>query len=502
MNGTSWPRALRARWLVSLIVVCAVGALFLTGWNLWGRGPAAAPDAAATGQPTEPGPPADPDASGLLTLPRNTWSTAGLKLAAAEVSPLSQVTRVTGKVALNTDRVAHIYPLVEGRVEEVRVRFGDRVAAGQVLAIVQSKEVGQAKLELYQNRHLRDFAHIKLEWQQTISENTRELIAALEKETPIEEIEKRFQDQPMGDFRQQLLSSYANYLKAEADYERIRPLAERSLAPARQLTAARTTRDVDWTKLRAWMEQIRFDSHQQAVLAQQELRQAETRIAVNETTLQILGYGREELADIDPARQGAALAHYPIRAPFDGTIISKDVALLESVGPDRQILQIADLSTVWITADIYEQHLPLLAGLSGRDVRFRSTAYPDREFTAQVFYTGEIVDEKSRTVRLQALAENPDGVLKAGMFGEVELPEEQSGSALQVPASAVLEHEGEKFVFVHQAEDRFEKRRIEVGRQGDGSVEILSGLRAGESIAVSGGFALKSRMLADMLAEE
>src|SRR5690606_7481603 len=131
-----------------------------------------------------------------------------------------------------------------------------------------------------------------------------------------------------------------------------------------------------------------------------------TRVAVDETSLKILGFDDAVLKSVNPETQGEAIAHYPIVAPFDGTIISKDVVLLERVGPESQILSIADLSKVWVTADIYEQHLPLLQQLNGKTVKLHADAWPDREFEAKVFYTGDIVHETTRTVSLRAVAEN------------------------------------------------------------------------------------------------
>ena len=116
---------------------------------------------------------------------------------------------VTGKLALNQDRLAHIYSLVDGVVHEVRVGFGDEVRAGDELAVIDSTVVGQAKLSLVKDQLSAGFAKVNHEWNQTIHKNTQALIEALEKATPIPEIERQFHDQPMGEYRQQLISSYA-----------------------------------------------------------------------------------------------------------------------------------------------------------------------------------------------------------------------------------------------------------------------------------------------------
>ena len=223
-------------------------------------------------------------------------------------------------------------------------------------------------------------------------------------------------------------------------------------------------------------------------------------MAVDEAALKILGLDGDAIAEIDP-RAGAALARCPIVAPFDGTVISKDVVLLEHVGPTNQILSIADLSSVWLSADVYEEQLPLLEDLQGKLVRFRSGSWPGEVFEATVFYTGDLVDDESRTLHLRAVAKNEDGRLKPGMFVTVELPDTHAATVLQVPLAAVLEHDGVPFVFQHLGGERFQRRNVELGRRTAEAVEIRNGLTAGDQIVVSGGFALKSRMLSALLEE-
>ena len=159
------------------------------------------------------------------------------------------------------------------------------------------------------------------------------------------------------------------------------------------------------------------------------------------------------------------------------------------------------MSTVWLSADVYEEHLRLLQQVENQTVTFRSEAWPDRVFEARIFYTGDLVDSETRTISLRAEADNADRMLKPGMFVTVELPATAQATVLQVPLTAVQEHEGRSFVFLHGADDAFERRDVSLGRRNPTTVEIVDGLAAGDEVVVNGGFALKSRMLADLLAE-
>ena len=132
---------------------------------------------------------------------------------------------------------------------------------------------------------------------------------------------------------------------------------------------------------------------------------------------------------------------------------------------------------------------------------FHNAAWPDKTFTAKVFYTGDIVNPDTRTISMRAVADNAGGLLKPGMFVTVDLPGAMKTSVLQVPRSAVFEHCCVPFVFVHGGGYAFERRDITRGRSAATTVEVLAGISAGEPVVISGRFALKSRLLADLLGE-
>jgi cobalt-zinc-cadmium efflux system membrane fusion protein len=484
----------------------AVGAAWVSGWRPVPPPAAPPPREPAVRQPqaAAPAPAAEPAAAAALpdtiTFPRASWPAAGVALAAAAVAPLEQLTTLTGKITLNEDRVAHIYPLVDGRVDEVNVSLGDAVTTGQQMAVIQSREAGQAMLQLAQDRLQLSFARRKDAWTQSVATNTQALIDMLRAEKPIEEVEAALRNRPLGDYRDKLMSASIAHATSRKNLDRLVPLKSEGLVAARQIFEAEAAWTTARATLQSLLEQIEQDAKQAAVLSAQSVQELETRVAVDETALKILGFTAEAIATIDP-RQGEALAHCPIHAPFDGTVISKDVVLLEHVGPDKQILGVADLSTVWLAADVYEEHLRLLRELQDRPVRFRSDAWPGEEFEARIFYTGDIVDPQTRTISMRAVAANAERKLKPGMFVTVELPPAARATVLQVPAAAVLEHEGKPFVFVHLGGDEFARRAVVVGRHSPEAVEIRDGIAAGDEVVVAGGFALKSRLLSALLAD-
>lgn len=445
--------------------------------------------------------PDEPHASAsLITFPKASWTAAAIDIQPAAVGTLEQVTTLTGKIMLNEDRVAHIYPLVEGRVDEVNVGLGDAVKKGQQMAVIQSREVGQAMLQLAQDRLQLGFAQRKDAWTQSVAANTQAMIELLRANAAIEEIESQLRNRPLGEYRDKLMTAYIEHATSRKNLDRLTPLQTQGIVASRQIFEA----EANWTTARATLqsllEQIEQDAKQAAIMSAQNVQELQTRVAVDETALKILGFDDAALTTIDP-KQGQALAHCSIHAPFDGTVISKDVALLEHVGPTNQILSVADMTTVWLAADVYEEHLRLLQRVEQQTVKFKSEAWPERVFEARVFYTGDIVDKETRTISLRAVADNAERMLKPGMFVTVELPATARSTALQVPLAAVQEHEGKTFLFVHVGDDSFERRDVRLGHRNTKAVEILDGLAAGDRVVVNGGFALKSQMLAALLAE-
>lgn len=444
---------------------------------------------------------AQPKNEDLVAFPAEMWSAAGIEVQPVAYGPFEQSLQLTGKITLNEDRVAHIFPLVEGRVDEVKIRLGARVKQGELLVVVKSREVGQSMLQLIQDRLQRDFAITKDRWTQTVTSNTQALIELLRKHAAIEEIEKQLTNRPIGEHRDKLMSAYIAHYKANKHLERLAPLVQEGAVTGKQLLEAEAESNASRATLQSLLEQIQQDAQQASITSTQLVTELQTRVAIDETNLKILGFNDSDLAAVDPALQGEAIAHYPIVSPFDGTIITKDVVLLERVGPESQILSIADLSTVWVTADIFEQHLPLLRQMEKQIVHLQSHAWPGKTFTARIFYTGDLVEGSSRTVSLRAVADNDEGLLKPGMFVNVEFPGLAQDDVLQVPVGAILEHESKSFVFVHVKDDLFEQREVTPGPRNSAVVTIQAGLKPGEQIVTSGGFALKSRMLAELLAE-
>jgi len=437
----------------------------------------------------------------LVTISKDRAQSMGLKTAPARRGNWPERLRVTGRLELNESRVAHVSPLVDGVVREVPVELGQTVKRGEVLAYVDSREVGDAKLKLVKDQLQLTSARQAGQWYEAIHENTSALLEALEKGETLNDIEGAFRDRPVGAYRQQLVSALARLTKAEADFERIRRLGEDAIIPKKEVIRSRAEHEAAEATYRALMEQIRFDVQRHALDARQRLQAAEAAVAISRSHLLILGYGQEDIDLMDPIKEGERVAYYPIRSPIGGTIIAKQAPLSKYVDGQSELFRIADLSTIWLRADVFEKDLDATARLEGKPVMFEAGSYPGRRFTADIFSLGDLIDDKTRAIRLLAMVDNSERLLKPGMFVEIELTSRNDADVLQLPASAIQRHAGTPFVFVCEAEG-FQRRGVTLGRSTSHTVEVIAGLADGESVVVEGGFALKSEMLSDLMGEE
>jgi cobalt-zinc-cadmium efflux system membrane fusion protein len=163
---------------------------------------------------------------------------------------------------------------------------------------------------------------------------------------------------------------------------------------------------------------------------------------------------------------------------------------------------LADLATVWVWADIYEQDLPRLieARVSGPiPAQMFVRAFPEEPFPGRIDYIGATMEERTRTVKVRATVENERRLLRPGMFCEIRMGITGLEEALAIPRSALFSDEGRDFVFTHWKGDYYVRRPVRRGRDFFERVEILEGLEPKETIVAEGAFLLKSDILREKM---
>ncbi|NOT69300.1 MAG: efflux RND transporter periplasmic adaptor subunit [Methylophilaceae bacterium] len=193
------------------------------------------------------------------------------------------------------------------------------------------------------------------------------------------------------------------------------------------------------------------------------------------------------------------ISTFVITAPFSGVVIEKDAVMGELAKPEGKLFTIADLSTVWIEADVSEKDLGKLT--VGSPATVTVSSFPDESFKGKVSYVSSIFDKETRTVKARIELLNPDRKLRIDMFARAMVDLASSRDALILPQDAVLLVQGQSTVYI-QTENGFEARPVELGEQLNKGVVIKSGLKAGEQVVTSGAYALKSRQLKSQIGEE
>jgi len=203
--------------------------------------------------------------------------------------------------------------------------------------------------------------------------------------------------------------------------------------------------------------------------------------------LRLLGVPDEEIARLE--RERVASSRIVIRSTARGTVLERGVTQGQYVAADTRLFTLADLSRVWVIADLYEMDL---AGVHRGDLaRFTSDAIPDRAFESRVDFVYPTLSSETRTVKLRLALANPGQVLKPGMFGKVRVTRPGS-RGLAVPQEAVVRAGEQNYVFLAHAGGHFEPRVVTLGREQGDWVEIARGVAEGDTVVSSASFLIDS----------
>ena len=233
--------------------------------------------------------------------------------------------------------------------------------------------------------------------------------------------------------------------------------------------------------------------------ARQELSEAEADMSLSKERFRLLGI---DITPFEAERKNGDHPLLPLSSPVSGAVIEKTVSQGEVVGTEKVLFTVADLSTLWVVIDIYEKDISRLK--AGMGVKVAVTAFPDRDFRGRISYIGDVVDEKTRTVKARVTVDNSGGLLKPGMFATVTIGAKgsQEEKVIAIPEEAILLEGTTRYVFVQVSPDKFKRKDITTGRTFGKKLEVVEGLKEGDTIAVKGVFILKSELKKESLEAE
>ena len=209
---------------------------------------------------------------------------------------------------------------------------------------------------------------------------------------------------------------------------------------------------------------------------------------LSENALQRLRNWDVSEADLQTLQQEGEIKQYvTLRSAASGVVLEKPAIQGKRFVPGEVLYQIADLSNVWMLADVFEQDLAMVH--RGQIATIRIDTYPDKIFNGKVTFIYPTLMPETRTAKVRIELPNSLGLLKPAMYGRVEFASAHSkDKVLAVPDSAVLDTGIRRLVLVDLGEGRFEPRTVKLGMHADGYAEVLGGLEAGETVVVSANF--------------
>jgi len=404
-------------------VAIALAAGFAAGRSLPSASiasPASAPSAAA----------ADPELPTTITLSKPKLSNLQLQIEEAKSGPLVRAVSATGSVGYDQLHLARIRPVARGRIEALDVNAGDRVVAGQRLAVLDNFDL--------------------------IAAHSRVLSA----EAALDQVK-------------------AQLRAANAAYDRATNLIRNELVTQAEVEARRATVATMEADLRTKQVELQQYQAEEARLLPMRAATAGASPTSDQPTLDSRG---------------------AIVAPFDGVVDSVSVAQGEIVDPATPMLNVSDLSTVWVQADVAERDLGAVK--VGDAVEVRVSAFLGRVFTGRVTYIPGQIETTTGMAKVRCEVPNPDEALRVNMFATVTILSPKGGDAVMVPNESLQEVNGQNVVFIPTGDRQFAWRAVQTGLVANGKTQITSGLEAGTPVVGEGSYWLKTALMQSTIPDQ
>lgn len=429
-----------------------------------------------------------------LVLPEGKLNAGNFESAPAESHPVQHLHTVPGRLRYNQTKHVDVKAPMDGILAELLVTPGEVVKTGQLIAVLRSPEIGQARAEIIKHKQKREIAQMVADRKRALAKNLKALVEMLEADKPVDEIETAFKDRPLGSYRQDILSAYSNMRLADELIEKVRPLVESGSVPGRTLRERQDERQLAETAFRTARDQAKFSIEQELLKAEADVAETDRQLNLAWQTVEtLLGY-KEDKATANLTDE-EALSRLEVRAPFTGSVESRGYANDERVMRGDSLVVLANTDSLTVEASIRESDWSAVALVPGTSIRVLVPALENRVFDAEIRYFGREVQADTNSVPLVATIENLEGLLRPGMFVRVTVPVGDKRNALSVKPESIIQHENQKFVFVDLKGGTFKRVDVNTGQASDDWIEVTEGLSPGQLVVTNGVFLLKSEFL-------
>jgi len=444
----------------------------------------------------------------------------GIELGVAGPGNIDVHVTLPGQISINTDRMAHIVPNAEGVVREVISNVGDKVKAADVLAWIESAELGKAKVDYLTKWAELGCCAMDLTRTQQIHQSTSKLLDTLESDPPLATL-SQITGAALDKNHTTLVSAYAELTLAKAAYLREKPLFQKEISSEQDFLAAENEFKKAEAKYAAARDSIQFEIQKTLIDAERDQQVRQIGVKGAERTLYVLGLTAEDINDVrllargltgsteeeictDPncteCKENASprgdrekLAWYPLRAPFDATVIEKHITLGEKLTGQANAFTVADINSVWVDLNVHQKDLPLIAPAQRVEIAAGAAA---GNVEGRISYVSPVVGQSSRTTLARVVLDNRLGLLRPGTFVTADVVVKQIPARIAVPKDIIQDMDDSKTVFV-QTHHGFEPRIVTLGKSNNVLVEVTSGLQPGETIVTKNSFRLKAELQKD-----
>ena len=382
---------------------------------------------------------------GAIEVTDETADLVGIKTEPATRGEIEETLATTGRVLVAPNSEAIIGAKVSGRAVRVLVEPGQNVRAGQTVVMVDSPQIAELRGQLNEAQS-----------RMRLAEQNRARVARSESRVAVIQAKNKLD-------------------LAQTTLERKKRLAAIGVAATREVNEAET----EYRNAKAeydYQSSIQVTREQQQSVS--ELEQAHATVARLTHSLTALG--------ATVSGQGGTIS---VASPISGTVIERHISMGETVTEAKELMTVMNLANVLVEARIPESQAVKVRTQQRMIARIPGS--PDRAFEGYVQSVGDTVDPQSRTVQVRARVANLGTVLKHEMAVEVRLVTGGKKGALMVPATALLDDEGVKVVYVKEG-NRYERRAVGVGSVTYQWAEILSGIEEGEQVVTAGAYQLRN----------
>ncbi len=414
---------------------------------------------------------------------------AGIGIAAAGPAKIKKVLRLTGEIGFNEEKVVHIVPRLEGVIKKVFKDLGDRVTVGELLAILESRELADAKTRYLEITQTANLALLDLDRETLIYENTQSMLDLLEQELVPEEIYPQLKDLILGESRELLIPAYAKLQLARSVHKREKNLFNKGISSESEYLLALEGFKSAEARYIALREKIAYDGPWTLRQKKRAAEMEQLNLQTNTQKLLALGLTPEEL-DALTSRPERDFTQFDMKSPINGIVIQKHLTTGEAVKKDDDVYLISDLSEVWVNIAIPARDMKSVR--TGQVVHVRDENL-GMAAEGKLTYLGSIVEEKTRTVTGRAVIANAERHWRPGAFVTVELVLSERRVPLAVPAESIQTLRDWSVVFV-KVGDLLEARPLELGENDGHWIEVLQGLSAGEHYVAQNSFVVKAEI--------